>query len=526
MRILMAAAENDALPGGKVGGIGDVVRDAPPALAALGHAVDVVTPGYGHFSQLPGAERTGHVAVWFRGRLEQVQIFRVPGKRAVKGVTFWALEHQLFSAWGAGRIYCDDGPDRPFATDASKFALFCAALGQAIQQRQLPQPEVLHLHDWHTATLAVLRAYHPGFRELQQLPVVYTIHNLALQGTRPQRDDDSALLSWFPGLEFDDAVIHDPAIWGCYNPVRAAINLSDRVHVVSPTYAAEIVRPSEPWHGFFGGEGLEGDLRRADREGRLHGILNGCEYPGESPAPTAAELFELAGSELLALAGKRAQVDSAHLIALRRLDRIVAGGKKALPRRLLTSVGRITDQKLLILRQRLADNRGALEHLLDALAPDELMILLGSGDPALEAYFTEVAGRHRNFLFLKGFSDPLARALYAAGDLFLMPSSFEPCGISQMLAMREGQPCLVHRVGGLADTVQDDVDGFAFSGDSPAHQAEAMLARLGDALSVMRDDPTAWDAIRARAAAARFHWSESATRYVDLLYTGHRGQSR
>ena len=174
----------------------------------------------------------------------------------------------------------------------------------------------------------------------------------------------------------------------------------------------------------------------------------------------------------------------------------------------------------------MADGRSALDHLLDSLDPGQLMVLLGSGDPAVEACFTEVAGRRDNFLFLKGYSDPLAKALYAGGDLFLMPSSFEPCGISQMLAMREGQPCLVHRVGGLADTVEDGRDGFAFAGESPLHQAEAMLARLRDVLELMRDDPGGWKRIRERAAAARFHWSESAEKYVELLYTGDSDNSR
>lgn len=130
MKILMAAAENDAIPGGKVGGIGDVVRDIPLALAAAGHQVDVVIPAYGAFSRVPGAERAGVLRVMFLGRPETVEIFEVPAKTHSDQVTLWALEHPLFAVGGAGQIYCDDAGERPFATDASKFALFSVAVAQ------------------------------------------------------------------------------------------------------------------------------------------------------------------------------------------------------------------------------------------------------------------------------------------------------------------------------------------------------------------------------------------------------------
>jgi starch synthase len=514
----MLASENDALPGGKVGGIGDVVRDCPPALAALGNTVDVVTPGYGHFSRLPGASHVADLRVWFGGRLETVELLRVPGRVEVQGVELWALEHPLFSCCGAGRIYCDDGDDRPFATDASKFALFCAAVGVALGGGQLARPAAIHLHDWHAATLAVLRSYHPEYAFLQDVPMVFSIHNLALQGIRPQRGDDSSLLAWFPHLAFDQEAVADPRAWDCYNPMRAAINLCDRVHVVSPGYAREILRPSEPWRGFIGGEGLEQDLGRAAGEGRLFGILNGCDYPGpDHSATTFADFIALARRELLATVGRSATVDSAHLIALRRLDAL-SSGESPSPRSVITSVGRMTDQKLMILCQRLEDGRGALDHLLDRLASDQLLVMLGSGDARLEQYVTEVSGRRDNLIFLKAYSEALSGALYALGQLFLMPSSFEPCGISQMLAMRAGQPCLVHGVGGLADTVRDGEDGFTFYGDSPREQALALLERLSEALDLMRKQPATWKRLCKAAAAARFPWSESAARYVKELY--------
>ncbi|RLQ22486.1 glycosyltransferase [Seongchinamella sediminis] len=517
MRILMVAAENDALPGGKVGGIGDVVRDIPAALGADGHQVQVVTPGYGAFSRLSGATAVGELQVRFRGRQEQVRLLRVPAKAPRKNVTQWILEHPLFAIGGEGRIYCDDPCHRPFATDASKFALFCAAVATAVVEGAFSRLDVLHLHDWHTALVAVLRAFDPGYRQLRFIHTVYTIHNLALQGIRPFDGDESSLRAWFPELHFAAEQISDPRDQHCINPMRAGVNLSDTVHAVSPSYAQEIQRPSDPQHGFYGGEGLQDDLRRAAGEGRLHGILNGCEYPRDTGAKLPlADLLRLCEDELLNWVARNPEVASAHLIASRRLARWFAD--LAGPALVITSVGRLTDQKVLLLRQVMADGRTALEHLLSVLGKRGIFILLGSGDPRIEQILARVAAQCENFLFLKGYSEAVSAGLYASGDLFLMPSSFEPCGISQMLAMRAGQPCLVHSVGGLRDTVADERSGFAFMGDNPGEQAQHMIARFTQALETRLDSPERWQAIVREAAAARFLWSDVARELVATVY--------
>ncbi|MEH6580803.1 MAG: glycogen/starch synthase [Halioglobus sp.] len=523
MKILMAAAENDALPGGKVGGIGDVVRDIPVALAAAGHQVDVVTPGYGAFSNLPGAENVGSVEVMFCRHPHTVELFKVPGKTAKENVTLWVLEHPLFAAGGEGKIYCDDPGDRPFATDAGKFALFSVALAQAIVDDLLPAVDVLHLHDWHAAMVGVLRAFDPAYKALQSIHTVYTIHNLALQGVRPLSGDESSLHAWFPELDYDLEKLNDTRAPHCINPMRAGINLSDKVHAVSPTYAREIQRASDPERGFFGGEGLHADLQAAAGEGRLHGILNGCEYPAQTARPLSpGELFLLCENESLKWIGKNSIVESAHLIASRRLAQIISAANTAEKDQdqpcIITSVGRITDQKVLLLRQIMPDGATALDQLLDVLGDKGFFILLGSGDTELEQFLTEVASRRRNFIFLKGYSEALSHSLYSSGDLFLMPSSFEPCGISQMLAMRAGQPCLVHSVGGLSDTVRGGEDGFAFTGDSLQNQAENMIVSFELALKTKREDGATWEKISEAAAAARFLWSDVADEIVDQLY--------
>ncbi|KGE02623.1 glycogen synthase [Pseudohaliea rubra] len=504
MHILMLAAEDGALPGGKVGGMGDVLRDIPPALAALGHRVTVLTPGYGRLSRLPGAREVGMMAVPFGGRSERLGLFELPARGPGGAVRQLLLEHPAF----AGPVYCNDPPERPFATDASKFALFCAGAVRGLLEGELPMPDVVHLHDWHMGTFALLSQAQPRLAGLRR---VCTIHNLAMQGIRPLRADSSSLGAWFPGLVPLPAAI-DPRYPDCYNPLRAAIGLCEALHTVSPTYAREICDPASGL-----GEGLQRDLAVARDAGRLHGILNGCDYPGQPPAllPHAA-FFALAGREVERWLAADAVTRAAHVLALRRIDERRAA--PAAPARLLTIVGRLTAQKVGMLAAGLEDGRPVLDHLLEQLRDDELLVVLGSGDAGLERFFNEAQARSDRLLFLCGYSEALSEQLYRAGELFLMPSSFEPCGIAQLLAMRAGQPCLVHHTGGLADTVRDGVNGFAFAGETEAERLRQLLARFRDALRLLRNHPRKRDALREAARAVRFPWADAARAYVERLY--------
>ncbi len=524
MNILMVAAENDALPGGKVGGIGDVVHAIPVALATAGQQVDVVTPGYQLFSTQPGAKKVGTVDVAFSDSILTVDIYRVVAKVPCDNVCLWAFEHPLFACGGVGKIYCNDGEHRPFASDASKFALFSAAVAKAIIQNTFGQLDVVHLHDWHAAMIAVLRAFDPQYKALKKIHTVYTIHNLALQGVRPFAHDESSLQAWFPTLDYIADEINDPRARHCINPMRAGINLSDKVHAVSPNYANEILRPSDYYQGFFGGEGLEHDLQRAAEDGRLHGILNGCEYPGNKVERLdSIELLVRCEIEQLQWVGKQPQVDSAHFIAQARLTHwlgLLAADNEKRPF-IATSVGRVTEQKVLLFTQ-LINGQTALDHVLDTIGHDGLFIMLGSGDSKLEQFLTEVASRRQNFILLKGYAENLSDYLYSTGDLFLMPSSFEPCGISQMFAMRAGQPCLVHGVGGLSDTVADNKTGYVFTGDNLQGQAEAMIERLQALMQLQCDKPKQWTKVANAAAKARFSWDDTAQRYISDLYQSYR----
>ena len=516
MHVLMVAAENDSLPGGKVGGMGDVLRDLPPALAGLGCEVTVISPAYGRLDDLRVTRRITELNVRFRGVANRVGVVEVSGKESVPRVRHVVLDHGAFSPCGRGVIYCNDPPERPFATDASKFALFSAAVADAAKSGCLGDIDVLHLHDWHTTILLVLRRCHAAYRKLRSLRCVFTLHNLSLQGVRPLRGDDSALESWFPGLRYEQAQVTDPRWPDCINLMAVGIRLADAVHTVSASYCDEILLPSDvSGAGYYGGEGLEADLVAAHAQGRLHGFLNGCEYPSKLPAvPEWKGLAEMMRAENLRWAGAATQVSGAHFVAQTRLNELTT--KR--PKTLLTSVGRMTSQKVRLLSQPASDGRAALEGVLDAVGDEGLLVMLGSGDPEFEKFFAVTSARRRNLLFLCGYSDALSQALYGAGDLFLMPSSFEPCGISQMLAMRAGQPCLVHLVGGLKDTVKPGINGFGFNGSSLVEQADGLVVALRDALTLRAKHAPRWDAMRKAAARARFRWRANAEACLKLLY--------
>jgi starch synthase len=171
-----------------------------------------------------------------------------------------------------------------------------------------------------------------------------------------------------------------------------------------------------------------------------------------------------------------------------------------------------------LLQQTLPDGRMVLDALLECLGKQGSYLFLGSGDRELEQFLLAASVRHENFIFLRGYSDTLAEALYGSGHLFLMPSSFEPCGISQMLAMRAGQPCLVHRVGGLNDTVQHEYNGFSFAGDTAEEQAQQLLANFKKALRCKQRNPETWNAVCRAAAESRFRWEDSVGHYLTDLY--------
>jgi starch synthase len=534
----MIAAENAALKGGKVGGIGDVIRDVPLALARLGHQVSVITPGYQRLAEVNSSKRLGSINTVFCSQPQTLDLYRLESAAHNSSlINHFVLDHAAFAACGAGSIYCHD-EFGPFATDAHKFALFCTAVCDWLITDELHKPDVIHLHDWHASMIAVLRKFHPRYQSLQSIHTVYTIHNLSLQGIRPLKDDYSSLEHWHPELlaealwknnaEINNII--DPRYKDCINLMRSGLLLSDKVHAVSPGYCEEIQRASDITTGFVGGEGLQDDLQLLATKNRLVGILNGCEYPDTDirQNPVALQdkekkpkLFELIQKVLWQWSGESEWIPSSYLLATQRVSQWQQR-RKPFPVSLV-SIGRLTDQKVSLLRTNVQVDSNkqagcAADEILRAIG-DGIFIMVGTGTSDYEQFFTQLMRKHKNFLYLQGFSEELAAQLYGAADLFLMPSSFEPCGISQMLAMRAGTPCIVHGVGGLKDTVTDGVNGFVFNGNSVQSQLSNMLNCINSACILAQQDSESWHLIRNNAGATRFLWDDAIDQYLEKLYS-------
>lgn len=517
--ILHIAAENDALPGGKVGGIGDVVRDIAPALAESGCRVTVVMPSHGYLHKLPGLEHRGQIGFFFWGSYQVADLYEAPAYAPHPLVRQFVVHHPILEYYDPGldryRIYVND--NEPFSTDASRFACFGAIVATAATQGTFGDLDAIHLHDWHAAFVAFLRRFDPFCQPLRAIRTVYTIHNLAMQGIRPLRDHRSSLEAWFPGLWYDWLEVSDPHLPSCCNVMAIGIRLSDRVHVVSPSYAEEICRPDNKPHA-YGAEGLEMVTRYVHDQGQLTGILNGCIYPEarQPPRPAFADLIQDLKNEVLTWTGAHVHVPTPHYMAVQRLSDLQRRSDP--PDTIMTSISRAVDQKMEIMRARTEEGTSALERIMQTIDPGICYLVLASGDESYHRFLTLVSARYPNFVFLNGYSDHCADLLYANGDLFLMPSSFEPCGISQMLAMRDSQPCVAHAVGGLKDTIRHEDNGFLFNGRTLMQQADNFTATVRAALDMKRTYPDAWQKIRRSAAESRFLWADTARQYMADLY--------
>ena len=224
--VIMLASENDALRGGKVGGIGDVVRDLPRALANVGWRVTVVIPSYGFLHKENPSKLRETVVFPFGGKKMRGELWEVTAREPNDRITHFVFEHPDVRG---EPIYFNDPPDHVFARDATKYALFCSAVGQFLLRQQ--SPFVLHLHDWHTATLFLLRELHPEFSGLKGTKTVYTIHNLSIQGTRPMRGSYATVERWFPKLFTDSSWV---STWkdsrykdAAYTPMAIGIRRAD-----------------------------------------------------------------------------------------------------------------------------------------------------------------------------------------------------------------------------------------------------------------------------------------------------------
>ena len=468
MKILYLAAE--AAPLAKVGGLGDVAGSLPLALAARGHDVRVALP----FSGVIDRARF-HPAVVARVPVPHVSGAQTAIVSAVQhgGVTFYLISGPPIPR--AGRVYGlsikEDGP---------KFIFFAlAALGLC---RTLDwQPDILHANDSHTGAavywLASDGRHDPFF---QGTASVFTLHNLAYKNlhARPYLREYGLALS-------DSPVLED---WARDSLIALGLAHADALNTVSPTHAREILTPEY-------GSGLEAALRA--RRDRLTGILNGLDTKAWDPR-TDLSLHR--------------RYDRAHLPQRR-------DAKQALLREL--GLPAEPDRPLLAVVSRLDPQKG-LELTLPALRPllqkqAVHFILLGTGLPVLEKAFQRLGRLFPDSVRLQlKFDAALARRIYAGADLLLIPSRYEPCGLTQLIAMRYGAVPVVRQTGGLADTVIDAKvarrgTGFVFRG----YNSRALAAALRRALRAYRQ-PARWQALQRRGMQLDFSWSRSARAYEAL----------
>ena len=468
MRILFLAAE--AAPLAKVGGLADVIGSLPKALQALGHEVRVAIPGYGSIDWL------GFKPQW-RARLsvgtglgdQTAEIFEA----AAGGVPFWLVTGPPISR--DGRIYGSS-----IEEDGPKFIFFSLAALWACQSLDW-KPAVVHAHDYHAGAavlwLATGARHNDYFRSVASL---LTIHNLPYAGQHAGRAMGLYGLSKAPGADLLPETFRDSLL-------AAAILTADGLSTVSPTYAREILTPQ-------GGYGLDAVLRA--RNDRLAGVLNGIDTDSWNPATDRA----IAARYDAATFARRAQ------------------NKAALQRE--AGLASAPGSPLAAIVSRLDAHQKGMDLAADVvpwwLESGGQFVLLGTGDPALEREFArfEVAFPGRASVRLR-FDAGYARRIYAGADCLVIPSRYEPCGLTQMIAMRYGAVPVARRTGGLADTVVDagDPEGTGLMFDEP--RSSALADALARAARVYADERQ-WKELAKRGMARDFSWRRSAREYARL----------
>ena len=505
---LFVAAENDALSNCKAGGMADVVRDVPRQIAAHGDQVHVIVPAYSRLHQ--GGEFLQNIGFGLRDVHYEAQLYRVAPKKEFDNISHYVIHHPEIQAGGIGHMYHHDA-EEPYFTDTIKFFIFCTAVAQSIINNAFGRLDVVHLHDWHTSPLLFLKTFHHSFTGLSDISFVYTIHNLSIQGIRPFEHNYSSLVTWFPKIPFDWEGLRDDRYPDCINLMAWGIRYADKVHTVSPSYKEDILLPSRPPE-FIGGEGLEEDLNKANDAGRLYGILNGVNYKNFREAERG-RLYP----NILKSIFKWLQEESKKYKA----DFLAHTGEKVValmdhkPAFICSSVARLTDQKFYFFKR----NPDLLAALLEKLREvNGVFMLLGTGAPEYEELMRRLSYEYGNFVFINGQSEDVIDSIYLETDLYFMPSLFEPCGISQMLAMRNGVPCLVHRTGGLKDTVNHKETGFTFGGDTYLSTLQDMLVVFDEVLEIFQNDQETWKNISKNAKNARFSWKDAVNKYYEKLY--------
>jgi starch synthase len=465
----------EAAPFAKSGGLADAAGALALALGRLGHQVRLVLPRY-------------------RGVAAGRPVGRAIVAIGADRLTAVFSEHEIAAGVRAVLVECPELFDREhlygssgedYADNARRFAFLSrASLEVAVVSGE--RPDVIHAHDWQTGLIPVyLKTLYSTHRLLAGAAVVFTIHNLAYQGLFAS--------GWLEALDLPREwfTVDRLEYWGHVSFLKAGINASDMITTVSPAYAREIQTP-EYGCGF---EGIVGA-----RTAKLVGILNGIDTDRWNPQTDA----------LLPVAYDRSTLSRKREIRKTLIETMgLAADADTMSRPLVGMVSRMVDQKGFDL---LATSVAGLLERPIALA------VLGSGDPGHEQLWRDLARTHPDRVGVRiGFDDPLAHLIIAGADLLLMPSRFEPCGLSQMYALRYGTVPVVRAVGGLGDTVIDwdptsgQGTGFTFTD----YTSDALFNAL-DRARALFGEPTAWQALQAAGMQVDHSWRHSAGEYVNV----------
>ena len=475
LRVLHVAAEH--FPQVKTGGLGDVMAALPLAQRRAGMDVRLVLPG---FPAVRAALIEPIDSIWVGPIVGSAGVRILKGRFSERGIWVYVVDApDRFDRPGSPYV---DAEGRNWPDNASRFALLswvAAQLARGVLDRRW-HADILHAHDWHTA-LAPAYVRFAG-DSLPPPRTVFTIHNLAYQGLFPA--DVFASLCLPPeaftqdGLEF----------WGLVSFMKAGLVLADRVTTVSPTYAHDITT-------YDYGYGLEGVVMARGND--LVGILNGVDEKEWDPS------------------------HDPHLAAPYNRNRL--SGKTECRKAVASEYGvTLGDGPLFCVVSRLTHQKGldlVLEAIPDIVALDGRLIVLGEGDRSLESAFRAAVDANpgkvgAHFVF----SEAQAHRVIAGADALLMPSRFEPCGLTQLYALHYGTPPVVHQTGGLVDTVID-VDsagltlgtGFAYLPST----TEALTAAIGRAAALFGDQRR-WRQVQRNAMATHFLWSRAAEKYHEL----------
>ncbi len=466
MKVLYAASE--ALPFIASGGLGDVAGSLPHALRKRLIGCRVVLPMYDTIKQelKDTMKFITHISVPVAWRRQYCGIFEAK----YNGVIYYLIDNQYY--FKRDTIY-------GHYDDAERFAFFSRAVLEIIPYIDF-KPDIIHCNDWQTALTPVyysaMYANSPGYENIK---TIFTIHNIQYQGVYGKE-----LLEDVLGIPADKASLLEYD--GCINFMKGAIECADKVTTVSPSYADEIL---DPWYS----HGLDSILN--ERRYKLRGILNGIDTVGYDPATDKCIKANFSADDI---SGKK--IDKEELQKEMGLP-----VKPGVP--VIGMVTRLVSHKGLDLV------KGILDEL---LATSEMqLVVLGSGDYEYESYFRWIAEKYPDKVGLRiGFVPELARKIYAGADMFLMPSKSEPCGLSQMVALRYGTVPIVRETGGLRDSITDCGDGKGNGFTFKSYNAHDMLDAIRRALTLYYNGD--WNELVLRALNCDFSWGRSANAYIRL----------